>query len=88
MVEKNIMRLNLSKVIILSNHLVGCRHLPTKQALNSIKSGKGYERIIREILRRSGYFKRHYENICSDDPYLQESFPFFKGQGLCKLTLR
>ena len=29
------------------------RHLPAKQALNS----KGYERIIREILRRYGYFR-------------------------------
>ena len=27
------------------------------QTLNSKQSAKGYERIIREILRRSGYFK-------------------------------
>ena len=27
-----------------------------KQALNSKQSAKGYERIIQEILRRSGYF--------------------------------
>ena len=32
------------------------RHLLAKQALNSKQSTKGYERIIREILRRSGYF--------------------------------
>ena len=32
------------------------RHLQTKQALNSKHSAKVYERIIREILRRSGYF--------------------------------
>ena len=32
------------------------RYLLVKQALNSKKSAKGYERIIPEILRRSGYF--------------------------------
>ena len=32
------------------------RHLPAKQVLNSKQSAKGYERKIREILRRSGYF--------------------------------
>jgi len=32
------------------------KHLPVKQALNSKQSAKGYERIIREILRSSGYF--------------------------------
>ena len=37
------------------------RHLQTKQALNSKHSAKVYERIIREILRRSGYFNRKWE---------------------------
>ena len=32
------------------------RHLLAKQVLNSKQSAKGYERIIPEILRRSGYF--------------------------------
>ena len=32
------------------------RYLPAKQILNSKQYAKGYERIIREILRRSGYF--------------------------------
>ena len=32
------------------------RHLPAKQAINSKQSTKEYERIIRDILRRSGYF--------------------------------
>ena len=32
------------------------RHLPAKQVLNSKQSAKGYEQIIWEILRRSGYF--------------------------------
>ena len=31
------------------------KHLPAKQFLNSKQSSKGYERIIREILRSSGY---------------------------------
>ena len=31
--------------------------IPSKQALNSKQCVKGYERIIREILRRSGYFR-------------------------------
>ena len=34
------------------------RHLPAKPALNSKQSAKGYERIIQEILRRSGYFNK------------------------------
>ena len=33
------------------------RHLTSKQVLNSKQSAKGHERIIREILRRSEYFK-------------------------------
>ena len=32
------------------------RHLPAKQALNSKQSAKGFEGIIQDILRRSGYF--------------------------------
>ena len=32
------------------------RHLPAKQALKSKQSTKGYERMIPEILRRSGCF--------------------------------
>ena len=32
------------------------RHLPAKQALDLKQSVKGYERIIRETLTRSGYF--------------------------------
>ena len=36
------------------------RHLPAKPALNSKQSAKGYERIIQEILRRSGYFNKMY----------------------------
>ena len=32
------------------------RHLLAKQVLNSKQSTKGYERIIQEILIRSGYF--------------------------------
>ena len=32
------------------------RHLPAKQAQYSKQSAKGYERIIQEILRGSGYF--------------------------------
>ena len=32
------------------------KNLPAKQALNSKQSGKGYVRIIRKILRKSGYF--------------------------------
>ena len=37
------------------------RHLQTKQALNSKHWAKVYERIIRDILRRSGYFNRKCE---------------------------
>ena len=32
------------------------RNLAAKQVLNSKQYAKGYERIIRQILRRSGYF--------------------------------
>ena len=32
------------------------RHIRARQVLNSKQSAKRYERIIREILRRSGYF--------------------------------
>ena len=38
------------------------RHLSAKQALNSKQSAKGYERIIEDILRRSGYFKIKFWN--------------------------
>ena len=45
----------------------GCadaRHLPTKQVLNSKEPAKGYKRIIREIIRRSGYFRnKNYEQV-------------------------
>ena len=34
------------------------KNLLAKQALNSKQSVKGYDGIIREILRRSGYFSR------------------------------
>ena len=54
--------------IILSYPLVGLfeylfmfwlhRQPPAKQVLNSKQSAQGYERIIREILRRSGYFSK------------------------------
>ena len=40
------------------------RHLPAKQVLSSKEPAKGYERIIREILRRSGYFRnKNYEQV-------------------------
>ena len=45
------------------------RHLMAKQVLNSKQSAKEYERMNREILRRSGYFSTYInfvisKNIC------------------------
>ena len=57
---------SLNQQIILLHRLMGLfeylfmfwlsRNLPAKHVLNSKQSAKGYERIIQEILRRSGYF--------------------------------
>ena len=38
-------------------------HLPTKQALNTKQSAKWYERITRDISRRSGYFSLHPKKV-------------------------
>ena len=46
------------------------KHLPSKQALNSKQSTKGYERKIQEILRRSGYF-REYDNVVVGKPFFE-----------------
>ena len=39
------------------------RHLLAKKALNSKQCAKGYERIIQDILRKSGYFSKGIVNI-------------------------
>ena len=55
-------RSSLNLRIILSYPLVGLFEYmfmfwPSSQDLNSKTSAKGYERVILEILRRSGYFR-------------------------------
>ena len=45
-------RLNLNVIYVLTAQ--------SKQAQNSKQSEKGYERIIQEILRRSGYFSNFF----------------------------
>ena len=47
------------------------RHLSAMQALNSKHSAKRYDRIIGEILRRSGYYSSLYFT-----PFLAQSFLF------------
>ena len=47
--------------------------LPVKQVINSNskKLNKRYERIIPEILRRSGYFNKEFQNRCINFPKRQ-----------------
>ena len=48
------------------------RHILAKQALNSKQSAKGYERIIREILRRPGCFSMYLRmSLCKFCEYLE-----------------
>ena len=51
-------------------------HLPVKQALNSKQYTKGYETIIREILRRSGYFNKYYIHIFGGGMLVQFTVQF------------
>ena len=46
------------------------RHLPAKQALNSKQSTTGYDRIIWEILRRSGYFSSNTSPVSKSSEFL------------------